>query len=264
MTDYIEVLSGRSPKLADLCLQVEKEFMSDALSSKWATFGIHSVFLCKDRIAYQSEILLGAGVSDYKTISLWTDAGLAYLLYWLIYGPEDKYDRKVWKIVGTEPDYKAKIYTPMDLYVKFIWKSASELEAKLLDSDITHICTTSMKNAKYVSGKTDMSVYPAFAPDLSGIDLSKTITETVSAVADLTDDDVKKLPLEIRGEAKYCIRKAQQINGKVAVSTHPDARVSIYGNGEHIFDETLCAVSLDGLLPYDIARMRRILEQYDR
>lgn len=261
MTDYIEVLSGRSPKLADLCLRVEKEFMSDALSSKWATFGIHSVFLCKDRIAYQSEILLGAGITDYKTISLWEGAGLSYLLYWLIHGPEDKYDRKVWKIVGTEPDYKAKIYTPMDLYVKFIWKSASELEDKLLDSDIEHICTTSMKNAKYVSGKTDMNVYPAFAPDLSGIDLTKCITEVVSATVDLRDEDIKKLPLETRGEAKYCVRKAQQIHGKVAVSNHPDPRVSVYGNGEHIFDEILCAVSLDGLLPYDISRMRRILEQ---
>lgn len=264
MTDYIDVLSGRSPKLADLCLQVEKEFMSDALASKWATFGIHSVFLCKDRIAYQSEILLGAGITEYSTVSLWEGAGLTYLLYFLIHGPEDKYDRKVWKIIGVEPDYKAKIYTPMDLYVKFIWKSASELEDALLSCDTDKVCLTSMKNAKYVSGKTDFSVYPAFAPDLSGVNLSKTITEVVRGVANLTEDDSKKLPLEIRGEGRYCIHKAQQVQEKIAVSTHPDARVSIYSNGEHIFDETLCAVNTDGMLPFDISRMRRLLVHYDR
>lgn len=264
MTEYIDVLMGRSPKLADLCLQVEEEYMSDVHTSKWATYGIHSVFLCGDRIAYQAEILLGVGITECSPIALWEGAGTAYLLHFLIYGPEDKFDRKVWKIIGVEPDYKANIYTPMDFYVKFVWKAAGELEKKLLTSDIRSICRLTMQNSKYVSGKTDFSVYPAFAPELKGANPGLTISEVVQRMSELSTEDCKKLPLETRGEARYCIGRAKQVKDKLIVSTHSDARVSVFSRGEHIFDETLLATEVGGLLPYDIARMRRILGQYDR
>lgn len=264
MTDYIDVLMGRSPKLAALCQQVEEEYMPDERSSKWATYGIHSVFLCGSRIAYQSEILLGVGITECSPIALWEGAGTAYLLHFLIHGPEDKYDRKVWKIIGVEPDYGAKIYTPMDFYVKFVWKSAGELEKKLLATNVRQICRLTMQNAKYVTGKTDFSVYPAFAPELNGANPKLAITDVVGKVANIGVEDCKRLPVEIRGEARYCIGRAKQFQSKLAVSNHPDPRVSVFSKGEHIFDETLLASEVGGLIPYDIARMRRILIQYDR
>ena len=260
MTDYIEVLMGRSPKLAGLCQKVEERHMPDAYASKWATYGVHSVFFCGDRVAYQSEILLGAGITQKMLVSLWDGAGAAYLLHFLIHGPEDRFDRKVWKIIGVEPDYSAKIYTPMDFYLKFVWRAASELERRLLCLDAEEICNTAAANAKYVKGRTDLSVYPAFAPDLSGVDTSLTIKDIVERVAGLSDGFCRKLPYELRGEAKYCIERAKQLRGKVVVSEHPDARVCIFSNGERIFGEVLQASEVGGLLPYDIARMRRILQ----
>lgn len=261
MTDYVDVLSGKSPKLADLCLRVEEEYMSDVSTSKWATYGIHSVFLCKGRMAYQSEILLGAGITDYSTVSLWEGAGAAYLLHFLIYGPEDRFDRKVWKIVNVEPVYDAKIYTPIDFYIKFIWKSSEVLESLLLNADIDSICKVAMRHSKYVTGKVDFSVYPAFAPDLTGISLDRTITECVERVAGFSEKECgKHLPKEEWGVARYCIARAKKLCDKRFVSTISDGRVKIFSGGEHIFDEVILPNEAMTTIPYDVARIRRLAE----
>lgn len=261
MTEYLEVLSGLSPKLTDLCLRIQKEYMQDACSSKWATFGIHSIFLCKDRIAYQSEILLGVGITDYATISLWEGAGICYLLYFLIYGPEDKFDRKVWKIINVKPDYGKSVFRPMDFYVKFVYKTIEELENVLLKYDVDTACKVTMQRAKYVKAKDDFSTYPAFAPDLSETDLSVSITDCINAVAHADSGVSKNFPRELWGEWRYCSGRAEQLCSKSIISVHKDPRVLLFSKGERIFDEALSVGSATGILPYDVARIRRIYQK---
>ena len=262
MTEYLDVLQGKSTKLFELCCHVEKEYMTDKYASKWATYGIHSVFMSGNRFSYQSELLLGIGVTNYQVLSLWDGAGITYLLYFLIHGPLDKFDRNAWKIIGETPDYSKKVYQPMDTYVQFVWRTSEKLEEIFEKSDVDTACRMAMLRAKYVVERADMSIYPAFAPELTEFDLRWTISDCVSVISELTEEDVKKFPLEMRGECRYCIRRAKALNGKLPIYTGEDMRVSIFDRGEKIFKEALIINERTASLPYDISRMRRLVKQY--
>ena len=262
MPDYIEVLEPKSKKLAELCTYVKDKYMSDSGVAKWATYGMQSVFVVNNRMAYQAEILLGVGITGWRVLSLWDNAELAYLLYFLIYGPLDKFDRIAWKIVGKTPDYSKTIMAPLDTYVKFIYTDGvgSLLEEWLLGCDVDTVCRQTMQCAKYVVAKAGLNTYAAFAPEVDGLNLNLSITDCIETLCDANlEEYAKKFPKEMYGEIRYCLRRAEKLKDKLTIVSHSDPRVSIFGKGERMFDEVLSFNDKIGGVPYDIARMRRIL-----
>ena len=260
-----EYLDCKSKKLADLCRYVRGTYMKDAGLSRWATYGMQSVFVVNNRMAYQAEILLGVGITGWRVLSLWDNAELAYLLYFLIYGPLDKFDRIVWKIIGRAPSYTKKnlaMLSVYDTYCEFVYADGvcDILEEKLLNCDVDAVCRQTMQCAKYVVAKAGLNTYAAFAPEVDGLNLNLSITDCIETLCDANlEEYAKKFPKEMYGEIRYCLRRAEKLKDKLTIVSHSDPRVSIFGKGERMFNEVLSFNDKIGGVPYDIARMRRIL-----
>lgn len=204
----------------------EKGVILPREKSEWALCGVRELFITElqgseTRLSYREEIRLGLGVIEKGLYILGREHLLAYTLFYLVYGTENRHNRTLYRIFSKEPNYR-RLPNYENLIKDIgddILKTVFNRESK---EEIDHLITSTKNFAKKVKAKDNIELYsdlpatiPPYVEDESISELVGNYCRILSKVGNTKEKWKKEFGDELYGELYYCFKRATEILPKL-------------------------------------------------